>query len=77
MSKYCIINNKKNILGNNISKSHKKNKRKFFVNFKKKKIYIKKIKKYIKLNISCSGIKTLKKKGINYFFKKYIKYINS
>ncbi|XBT18157.1 MAG: L28 family ribosomal protein [Candidatus Shikimatogenerans sp. Tser] len=71
MSKYCIINNKKNIKGNNISKSKKKIKRKFLVNFKKKKIYISFLKKYININISCAGIKTLNKKGINFFYKKY------
>ncbi|XBT18543.1 MAG: 50S ribosomal protein L28 [Candidatus Shikimatogenerans sp. Tder] len=74
MSKYCIINNKKNIIGNKVSKSKKKTKRKFLVNFKKKKIYIKFLNKYIKINISCSGIRTINKKGINFFYKKYKKY---
>ncbi|XCC45284.1 MAG: 50S ribosomal protein L28 [Candidatus Shikimatogenerans sp. Ttur] len=63
MSKICIITNKKNIIGNKISNSKKKNKRKFYVNFIKKKILFKN--KIYKINISTSGLRTIKKKKIN------------
>ncbi|XBT18777.1 MAG: L28 family ribosomal protein [Candidatus Shikimatogenerans sp. AspAUS03] len=65
--KICYFSNKRNIIGNKISKSKNKNKRKFKVNFKKKiKIFSKIKNKWIKINISCSGFRTLKKKNINY-----------
>ncbi|ADM89830.1 50S ribosomal subunit protein L28 [Candidatus Zinderia insecticola CARI] len=59
MSNICIITKKKLIIGNKISHSNKKNKKKFLVNFKKYKLKIKN--KIKKIKISVKAIKLIKK----------------
>ena len=64
MSKICQITGKKVIVGNNVSHSHKKTKRKFYPNLFKKKFFLSSEKKWITLTVSASGMKTINKKGL-------------
>ncbi len=52
MSRVCEISGKKAIVGNNVSFSNKKNKRKFNVNLMRKRFYVPSEEKWITLRVS-------------------------
>lgn len=52
------------IVGNNVSHSNIKTKRKFYPNFQTKKFYLPEEDKWITLKVSAAGIRTINKKGI-------------
>ena len=64
MSRVCEISGKKAMVGNNVSFSNKKNKRKFNVNLMRKRFYLPSEEKWITLRVSASTLKTIDKKGI-------------
>ena len=70
MSKTCIITKKKPLVGNNISKSHIKTKRRQLPNLQTKRIYVPEIKRFIKIKISTAAIKTIDKLGLIPYLKK-------
>ena len=65
MSRVCEITGKKAIVGNNVSHSNTKTKRKFNVNLKVKKFYIPEEDKWITMRISTSALRTINKNGIS------------
>lgn len=65
MSKICEITGKKAMVGNNVSHSNKKTKRKFNVNLFKKKFYWVEEDCEIYLNVSAAGLRTINKIGLN------------
>lgn len=69
MSKVCQITGKKAIVGNNVSFSNKKNKRKFNVNLFKKRFYLPEEDRWITLRVSASGLKNINKRGISSVLK--------
>lgn len=69
MSKVCQITGKKAIVGNNVSFSNKKNKRKFNVNLFKKRFYIPEEDRWVTLRVSASGLKNINKRGISSVLK--------
>lgn len=64
MSRVCEITGKKAIVGNNVSHSNTKTKRKFNVNLKVKKFYLPEEDKWITMRISTSALRTINKNGI-------------
>jgi large subunit ribosomal protein L28 len=64
MSKICEITGKKVIVGNKVSHSNVKTKRKFYPNFQTKRFYIPEEDKWITLRVSANGLRTINKKGI-------------
>ena len=64
MSKICAITGKKPMVGNNVSHSNKKTKRKFYPNLQTKKFFIPEEDKWVTLKVSASAIRTINKKGI-------------
>lgn len=64
MSRVCQITGKKAIVGNNVSHSNRKTKRKFNPNLQDKRFYVPEEKKWITLKVSTSGIKMINKRGI-------------
>lgn len=64
MSKVCQITGKKSIVGNKVSFSNKKTKRKFNPNLQVKKFFIPETGEWIRLKVTAAGIKTINKKGI-------------
>ena len=70
MSKVCQVTGKRALVGNNVSKSNIKTKRKQFPNLQTKKLYIPEIDKKIKLKLSTSAIKTIDKIGLISYLKK-------
>jgi large subunit ribosomal protein L28 len=65
MSKICQITGKKAMIGNNVSHSKRRTKRKFNVNLFHKKFYWVEQDCWISLNISASGLRTINKIGLD------------
>jgi len=64
MSRVCEITGKKAIVGNKVSHSNVKTKRKFNVNLKVKKFFLPEENKWITLKLSTSALKNINKNGI-------------
>lgn len=64
MSRTCEITGKKSMVGNNVSHSLNRTKRRFDANLIKKRFYIPEEDKWITLKISTSALKTINKIGI-------------
>lgn len=69
MSRVCELTGKKAMVGNHVSFSNKKNKRKFNVNLTSKRFYIPEEDKWITLRVSTAALKTINKKGISAVLK--------
>jgi large subunit ribosomal protein L28 len=69
MSRVCEITGKKAIVGNKVSHSNTKTKRKFNVNLKVKKFFLPEEDKWVTLRISTSALKTINKNGITAVLK--------
>ena len=65
MSRVCQITGKSVMLGNNVSHSNRKTKRKFLPNLISKKFYLPEEDRTITLKISTSALRTINKKGIS------------
>ena len=70
MSKVCQITGKKAAVGNNVSHSKRRTKRKFEVNLHTKKFYWVEQDMWIELRLSCSALRTINKIGLNAAIKK-------
>lgn len=70
MSKVCDITGKKPQVGNNVSHSNIKTKRRFNPNLQKKRFYIPEEDKWITLKVSTSALRTINKNGISAVLKK-------
>ncbi len=64
MSRVCQITGKKVMFGNNVSHSKRRTKRKFMVNIFTKKFYLPEEDRWINLNVSASGLRTINKNGL-------------
>ncbi|MEA3477186.1 MAG: 50S ribosomal protein L28 [Bacteroidota bacterium] len=64
MSRICEITGKKVMVGNKVSHSNIKTKRKFYPNLQTKKFYIPEEDKWITLKVSANGLRTINKKGV-------------
>ena len=64
MSRICEITGKKMMVGNNVSHSHIKTKRRFYPNLQTKRFYIAEEDRWVTLKVSANGIRTINKKGI-------------
>jgi len=69
MSRVCQLTGKKVMVGNNVSHSNRKTKRKFYPNLQTKKFFIPEEDKWITLKLSTSAIRTINKKGISAVLK--------
>ena len=69
MSRVCSITGKKSMVGNHVSHSNRKTKRKFGVNLVKKRFFIPEENKWVTLKLSASTLKTINKKGISAVLK--------
>jgi len=70
MSKVCQITGKKVIVGNNVSKSNAKTKRKFKPNLFVRRFYYAEEDKWITLRVSAAGIRNINKNGLDACLKK-------
>jgi len=65
MSRVCQLTGKAVMVGNNVSHSNRKTKRKFYPNLVTKKFFIPEDKSFITLKVSTSALRTINKKGIS------------
>ena len=70
MSKICQITGKKAMVGNNVSHSKRRTKRKFDVNLFPKKFYWVEEDCWVSLRISAAGLRTINKLGLDAAIKK-------
>ena len=70
MSKFCAITGKRPLVGNNVSKSNVKTKRRQLPNLQLKRIYIPELDKTVRIKLSISAIKTIDKIGLLNYLKK-------
>jgi large subunit ribosomal protein L28 len=69
MSKICQVTGKKAIVGNNVSHSKRRTKRKFYPNLFVKRYYLPEEQRWISLKVSTSGIRLINKKGLTMVLK--------
>lgn len=70
MSRICEILGKKTSVGNNVSHSNIKSKRKFYPNLQEKKIFLPEEKEWISMKLSTKAIRTINKLGVFATLKK-------
>lgn len=64
MAKICEITGKKMIVGNKVSHSHAKTRRRFYPNLQTKRFYLAEEDKWITLTVSAAGMRTIDKNGL-------------
>ena len=70
MSKTCQITGKKPLVGNRVSKSNIKTKRRQIPNLQTKNIFVPELDRKIKIKLSTSALKTIDKVGFMTYLKK-------
>jgi len=70
MSRLCKITGKRPLVGNNVSKSHRKTKRRQLPNLQTKKIFIPELNKFVQVKLSTTALKTIDKYGLLPYLKK-------
>ena len=70
MSRVCQVTGKRALVGNNVSKSNVKTKRKQFPNLQTRRLYVPELDKKIKVKLSTSALKTIDKVGLMPYLKK-------
>lgn len=65
MARVCDISGKKPKVGNNVSHSNNKVKRKFYPNLHKKKFYYEEEDRWLTLKVTSSVLKTINKNGLD------------
>ena len=77
MARICDITGKKVMVGNNVSHSNRKTKRKFNPNLQTKKFFIPESGEWITLKVSTSALRTIDKNGITSVLKKALENDNT
>jgi large subunit ribosomal protein L28 len=72
MSRVCQITGKKAMIGNHVSHSKRRVKRKFNVNLFDKKFYLAEEDRWVTLSVSAAGLRTINKVGIESALKKAV-----
>ncbi len=70
MSKVCELTGKRPVVGNKVSHSNVKSKRRFEPNLIKKKFYIPELDKTVELKVCTKALKTIDKLGLYAYLKK-------
>ncbi|HRS53131.1 MAG TPA: 50S ribosomal protein L28 [Bacteroidales bacterium] len=73
MAKECQLTGKRRMIGHNVSHSNIKTKRIFAPNLQVKKIFLPEEKRWIRLKVSTSALRTIDKKGISACLKDLMK----
>ena len=64
MSKICQVTGKRAMIGNNVSHSKRRTKRKFLPNLFNKRYFLPEEKRWVSLKVSAAGIRLISKKGL-------------
>lgn len=65
MSRVCQVTGKKAMTGNSVSHANNKTKRRFEVNLQSKRYWLPEEKRWIRLRLSTSAMKTVNRRGIS------------
>jgi len=65
MARICQVTGKIPMVGNNVSHSNRKTKRRFLPNLQIHRLWVATEKRFIKLRISAHGLRIIEKKGID------------
>ena len=71
MARKCDITGKRMMVGNKVSHSNRKSKRRFYPNLQKKRLFIAEENRWITLNITTSELRTFYINGIDAVLKEY------
>jgi len=69
MSKVCQVTGKKAVVGNNVSHSKRRTKRKFMVNLFRKRYFLAEENRWITLKVSAAGMRKINKNGLSSVLK--------
>ena len=69
MSRVCQVTGKSVMVGNNVSHSKRRTRRKFYPNLFTKKFYLEEENRWITLKVSAAGIRLINKKGLQTVLK--------
>lgn len=69
----CDLTGKRAVVGNNVSHSNVKTKRRFYPNLQDKRFFIPEENRWIKLRVSTKAMKTINKIGITAALQKFAK----
>ncbi len=72
MSRVCQITGKKAMIGNHVSHSKRRVKRKFDVNLFDKKFWLPEEERWVTLKVSAAGMRTISKVGLEAALKKAV-----
>ena len=64
MSRVCQVTGKSMMVGNNVSHSKRRTKRRFYPNLFNKKFYLASEDRWVSLKVSAAGIRLINKKGL-------------
>ncbi len=64
MAKVCQITGKKPAVGNNVSHSHRKTRRRFLPNLQTHRFWVESENRFVKLRVSTAGMRIIDKNGI-------------
>lgn len=64
MSRTCQITGKRLMVGNNVSHSKRRTKRRFYPNLQNKRFYLEEEGRWVTLKVSAAGIRTITKNGL-------------
>ena len=70
MARVCKITGKRPLVGNNVSKSLSRTKRRQYPNLQSKRIFVPELGKKIKIKLSVNALKTIDKYGLMAYLKK-------
>lgn len=65
MSRVCAVTGKGPITGNNVSHAKNRTRRRFLPNLHTHRLWVASEKRYVKLRVSCKGLRIIDKKGID------------
>jgi len=69
MSKVCQLTGKRPIVGNNVSHSNRKTKRRFEPNLQRKRFFVPETGEWVSLRITTQAMRSIDKKGIFQYIK--------
>ncbi len=70
MSRICQLTGKKSMVGNHVSHSNVKTKRRFHVNIHTKRFYIPETQEWVTLSVSTTALRTISKMGLYAYLQK-------
>ncbi len=65
MARVCQVTGKKPVVGNSVSHANNKTKRRFLPNLQYRRIWVESEKRWVNLRVTCAGLRTIDKKGID------------